>query len=94
MKTMNITDFKAHALKVISDIEKFHGTVIVKKRGKAVVEIKPFRPHENKPKPGKLASALISEKDIVSPIDETWETSKWNILDMPKYSTVDRDNIM
>jgi hypothetical protein len=41
-----------------------------------VAEIIPYKPHKKKPKPGMLSSALVSEKDIVSPIDEAWDAAK------------------
>ena len=75
MKTMNITDFKAHALRVISKVAELHESVIVTKRGKALAEIIPFKPHSKKAKPGKLVSTLVSEKDIVSPISGDWEAN-------------------
>ena len=76
MNTMNITDFKSHALKVLRDTAELGKTVIITKRGKALAEIIPYKPHDRKAVPGRLASTLVSEKDIVSPIDEKWEANK------------------
>ena len=75
MKTMAITDFKAHALRVIGEVAESKEPVVVTKRGKPLAEIVPFR--EKKPAPGKLADALIFEQDIVSPLgEEIWDACK------------------
>ncbi|MCB4790434.1 MAG: type II toxin-antitoxin system prevent-host-death family antitoxin [Elusimicrobia bacterium] len=76
MKTMNVTDFKSHALQIISRVAELHETVIITKRGKALAELIPFKPHNKKASCGRLSSALISQKDIVAPIDEEWEANK------------------
>lgn len=76
-QTMKISDFKAHALQVIGRIAESHENMVITKRGKAVVEIIPYHPPVKEAKPGKLASALVQEKDIVTPFgDSLWEISK------------------
>lgn len=77
MKTMNVSDFKAHALQVISDVAELHENLILTKRGKALAEIIPYKPHKSVATPGKLASALVQEKDIVSPFEGSlWEANR------------------
>ena len=73
MKTMAITEFKMHALRVIGEVAETREPVVVTKRGKPLAEIVPFA--EKKPSPGKLAEALVFEHDIVSPLGE----DLWNI---------------
>ncbi len=74
MKTMNITNFKAHALKVINLVFQNHENVIIKKKGKPVAEIIPYKKLNNKNMPGKLAETKKKEKDIISPLgEEIWE---------------------
>ena len=51
MRTMAITDFKAHALQILAQIAQTKEPVVITKRGK-------------------LADALVFEKDIVSPLGE------------------------
>ncbi len=72
MRTLAITDFKAHALQVLGQIAKTRESVVVTKRGKPLAEVIPFSP--DVPRPGKLADALVFEKDIVSPLGE----DMWN----------------
>ena len=75
MKTMAITDFKAHALQVLGEIAKTKEPVIVTKRGKPLAEVTAFTGKE--PLPGKLSETLVFETDIVSPLgEEIWNACK------------------
>lgn len=75
MKTLAITDFKAHALQVLGQVAKTKEPVVVTKRGKPLAEVVPFS--AGKPAPGKLSEALVFEKDIVSPLGEDmWDACK------------------
>jgi len=75
MKTMTITDFKAHALQVIGRVAERKERVLVTKRGKPIAEVVPYT--EAEPVAGKLSEALVFEKDIVSPLgEEMWNAAK------------------
>lgn len=77
MRTMAVSTFKTNALKVINEVSKSHESIIITKRGKAMAELIPFRSSKNEAIPGKLASALIVEKDIISPLgSDMWEACK------------------
>lgn len=43
MKTMAVTEFKAHALKVLDNISKDQEDIIITKRGKPLAKVIPFR---------------------------------------------------
>lgn len=73
MKTMPVTDFKAHALKVLGEVAETREPVVVTKRGKPLAEIVPFA--GKRMAPGRLAEALVFEGDIVSPLGE----AEWNV---------------
>ena len=73
MKTMPVTDFKAHALKVLGEVAETREPVVVTKRGKPLAEIVPFAGKHTAP--GRLAEALVFEDDIVSPLGE----AEWNV---------------
>ena len=74
MKTMAISEFKAHALKVINEVAKTQETIVITKRGKPLAQLVPHRQSERKPQPGKLADAFVFEKDIITPLGEgLWE---------------------
>jgi prevent-host-death family protein len=77
MKTMAISDFKAHSLQVLGRVARTKETVVVTKRGKPLVEVIPFRHSDQTPSPGKLSETLVFEKDIVSPLgDSIWRACK------------------
>ncbi|MBT3192749.1 MAG: type II toxin-antitoxin system Phd/YefM family antitoxin [Verrucomicrobia bacterium] len=75
MRTLAITDFKAHALQVLGQIAETRESVVVTKRGKPLAEVIPYSP--DVPRPGKLADALVFENDILSPLGEDmWDACK------------------
>ena len=75
MKTMAITDFKAHAFQVIGEVVDTKQRIVVTKRGTPIAEIAPFT--EKTPTPGKLSEALVFERDLVSPLgEEIWNVRK------------------
>ena len=77
MQTMGISQFKAHALKILDQVAKSQEGIIITKRGKPLAQIIPYRSSDRKHKPGKLANYLVFEKDIVSPLgDEMWDACK------------------
>ena len=77
MNTMGISEFKAKALKILDFIAKSHESLIITKRGKPLAEVIPYQSLEGNSKPGKLADALVFEKDIVSPLgEEIWDACK------------------
>jgi antitoxin (DNA-binding transcriptional repressor) of toxin-antitoxin stability system len=77
MKTMTITDFKSHALRVIDRVACLHENVVILKRGKPVADLVPHASPVKELKPGMLASTLVFQHDIVSPIDaDAWEATK------------------
>ena len=71
---MAISKFKAHALKIVDQVAKSEESIVITKRGTPLAEIVPYRKSEGHPKAGKLADALVFEKDIVSPLGENmWD---------------------
>lgn len=77
MKTLSVTEFKAEALRVIREVAKRREPIVLTNRGRPVVEIVPYRGSDEDAEPGKLSDALVSEKDIVSPVAESdWETAR------------------
>lgn len=71
MKTMAISEFKKHSLRVLAQVAKSKEPVVVTKRGKPLAEVIPFCGFDEMPTPGKLSETLVFEKDIVSPIGES-----------------------
>ena len=67
MKAIGVSEFKAHALKILRDVAETQEEVIVTKRGKPIAKISAYREADTKVKPGKLSHTLVFEKDIISP---------------------------
>ena len=77
MKTMAISKFKSHALKILDQVAKTQEIIVITKRGKPLAQISPYRSSDINPKSGKLSDALIFEKDIISPLgEEMWDACK------------------
>ena len=77
MKTMGISQFKAHALKILDQVAKTQEIIIITKRGKPLAQITPYRTSGITPKPGRLSDALVFEKDVISPLGEgMWDACK------------------
>ena len=74
MKTMGISEFKSHALEILSQVEKTQEIVVITKRGKPLVQIAPYRNPDSNCRPGRLSDSLVFEDDIVSPLgEEMWD---------------------
>jgi prevent-host-death family protein len=77
MQKMAITEFKAHALKVMAHIAKSKEPVIITKRGQPLVQVVPFVSADKENIPGKLTNRLVFETDIVSELGhEMWDACK------------------
>ena len=77
MKTMGISEFKTHALKILDQVAKTQEIIVITKRGKPLAQITPYRTSDIKPKPGRLSDAFVFEKDVVSPLgEEMWDACK------------------
>ncbi len=76
MRTMAISQFKAHALKIIDQLSLNNESIVVTKRGKPLALITPYEDSTEKIKPGQLSDTFVFEEDIVSPLGEDmWEVS-------------------
>lgn len=77
MKTMGISQFKSHALKILDQVANTQEVIIITKRGKPLAQITPYRTSEINPKPGRLSDTLAFEKDVLSPLgEEMWDACK------------------
>lgn len=76
MNTMPITDFKAHALRVLDKVSTSKESVVVTKRGKPLAEVIPFEHPDAKQCSGKLAEAKVYEGNMISPVNEELSAEK------------------
>ena len=67
MKTMGISKFKSHALKILDQVAKTQEIIVITKRGKPLAQITPFRNSEISPKPGKLSDVETPLKKLTKP---------------------------
>lgn len=64
-----------NALQVLRQVAETREHVVVTKRGKPLAAVIPFS--QETPRPGKLADALVFEKDIIPPLGEDmWDACK------------------
>lgn len=76
MKTMGISQFKTHALKILDQIAQTQEIIVITKRGKPLVQITPYRTSDINPRAGRLSDALVFEKDVISPLgEEMWDAT-------------------
>jgi len=68
MKAMANSASNTHVVQAVDRVAKTRESLIVTKRGKALVRVIPYQSVSSAPVPGKLAEALVFEKDIVSPL--------------------------
>lgn len=76
MKTVAITDFKAHCLQLIDEISKTGDSIRITKRGKAIATVTPAHEEWDDYKPGRFAGSVEIVGDIVAPLDVEWEALK------------------
>lgn len=68
MQTLSVSEFKAKALGIMEQIAQTGETVVVTKRGKAIVKVVPYSEDVEANVPGTLRGTVLEEGDIVSPL--------------------------
>jgi prevent-host-death family protein len=77
MKSISVSEFKTHALKIVSDVSKNQDQIIITKRGKPLAQIIPYKPDIKNIIPGILSHTLVFEEDVVSQLgEEMWDSCK------------------
>ena len=69
-KTIPAGKFKAQCMALLDEIALKRKQIVITKRGKPVAKIAPIEEQE----PASLLASVLWEKDLVSPIDEDWNT--------------------
>lgn len=62
-------EFKARCLAILDEVAATGQTLIVTKRGKPVARLLPAE------EPRSLRNSVTKEKDLVSPIDQAWDSA-------------------
>jgi prevent-host-death family protein len=74
MKTVSVTEFKAHCLEFLNQVAKTGQPIVLTKRGKPTAMVTPPPADEkNKIVLGKFADQVKIVGDILAPLDEPWE---------------------
>ena len=74
-KTYKAGEFKAKCLKILDNVAREQETVYITKRGKRVAELIP-PPEQSEDLHESLRGSIVFEKDLVSPIDDTWHADR------------------
>ena len=76
--SISVSQFKIHCLKIIENINQKKKSLIVTKRGKPVAKIEPIDKlsEDDLLFNSMKAKAVIVDKDIISPINDSWEVNK------------------
>ena len=84
-KMVGAAEFKAHCLRIMAEAERSGETVIITKRGKPMMELKPIKPKEKKPFFGCMKGQVkwLAGDDVSSPLDHDWE-EQWESNNPPE----------
>ena len=69
MRTIPAGRFKAQCLRLLDDVAETGETILVTKRGKPVAKIEPV---EEPPSLKGSIVYLVSDEELIAPIDEVW----------------------
>lgn len=67
-------EFKAKCLQLLDDVAEQRGTLVITKHGKPVAKLVPVEPEQRMF--GALKGSVVEEHDIISPINDNWESAK------------------
>jgi len=70
-----ISEFKAHCLEILKNLEKSKTSIIITKRNKPIATVSSFQKQKASIF-GMMKNKGEVKGDIISPIDEEWEVSK------------------
>jgi prevent-host-death family protein len=74
MKTVTVTEFKAHCLELVNEVSRTGEPVVLTKRGKpTAMVVSPPSQEGNRWIPGRYEDKIRIVCDIVAPLDEPWE---------------------
>jgi len=74
MKTLSVSEFKAHCLELVNEVARTGEPVVLTKHGKpTAMVVSPPRSNDRVWAPGKFRQSAVIEGDIIEPLDEPWE---------------------
>ena len=66
-------EFKARCLKLLDDVAVSGQPLTITKRGRPVARLVPIPPALPRSLFGAMKGSVLSQRDLVAPIDEVWE---------------------
>ena len=76
MKSVSVTEFKAHCLELLNEVSRTGHPLLLTKRGKATVMVsRPPEEVSSKWVPGQFKDRAKIVGDVIAPIDEPWEAA-------------------
>ena len=84
-KLIGAAEFKAHCLRIMEEAKRSGETVVITKRGKPFMELKPIAPDKPKPLIGCLKGKVtwLTDDPAASPMDPEWERA-WEADNPPE----------
>lgn len=75
MKSVSVTEFKAHCLEFLNQVAKTGQSLLLTKRGKPIATVSPASPatDEKRWKLGQFEGTVTIVGDIIGPLDVEWE---------------------
>ena len=67
--------FKGKCLRLMDEIARTREPIVITKRGRAVAKLVPVEPDRQKRLFGCMAGTVVSEGDIMAPLDVEWEAT-------------------
>jgi prevent-host-death family protein len=77
VQTIGVSEFKSHALEIMSRVAESKEPVLITKRGEPLVQLTPATPANVESIPDRLAGSLSIHEDLVPPLgSEMWEACR------------------
>jgi len=81
-KIIGAAEFKAHCLRIMEEAKRSGETVVITKRGKPFMELKPIARDKPAPLFGFMKGSVLYSGDLISPAyDEPWNAEKGILVD-------------
>ncbi len=75
MKTVPATEFKAHCLGLLEEVNQNRETLVVTKRGRPVARVVPYVAGDEA-ETNPLKGSVLFEGDLIAPVDVEWEAGR------------------
>jgi prevent-host-death family protein len=76
-KMVGTAEFKAHCSRIMAEAERTGETVVITKRGKPIMELKPIKRRERRSIIGALKGSVLKYE---RPFDPACEPEEWNAV--------------